>query len=399
MNKHLVLTIAGILVSTALATSALASGLSKPVLIGSKAIGMGGAVVGIADDPTAIFHNPAGITQLEGYSFYAGMDGIITQEDYKPAGGGATESAKNEFLPVPAFGFTTDHLKPVYFGLGLFFPHGNGGKFTTIPSASPANPNEGRIYSMEIAPAIAWDVHPTFKVGASFRIVRVSESLKGQAFLLPSGLDMLENLDVSGWGVSASVGALYKPWDFLSFGLNYRPKLVAQMDGDATFTGAGVLAAEITQELPTLLKAGVAVKPIEKLWLGLQYEFENNSEIEATNGTLAGTAISLPQSWTDSHTILFGAEYLALENLAVRAGYGKDLTDSIPDAAMNRVVGDIAAHEISAGLGYTWKGFDFSAAWNARFGERTIPVSATNLAPGKYEAMVQSISVGIGTSL
>ena len=48
-----------------LTTQAFASGLSKPVLIGPKAIGMGGAFVGVADDTTAMFHNPAGITQLK----------------------------------------------------------------------------------------------------------------------------------------------------------------------------------------------------------------------------------------------------------------------------------------------------------------------------------------------
>jgi len=33
---------------------------------GAKAAGMSTAFIGLADDPSAIFHNPAGITQLEG---------------------------------------------------------------------------------------------------------------------------------------------------------------------------------------------------------------------------------------------------------------------------------------------------------------------------------------------
>ena len=35
----------------------------------------------------------------------------------------------------------------------------------------------------------------------------------------------------------------------------------------------------------------------------------------------------------------------------------------------------------------------FGAAWNARFGDRKVPVNGTaNIAPGKYDAFVQMIS-------
>ncbi|HLG19748.1 MAG TPA: outer membrane protein transport protein [Bdellovibrionota bacterium] len=377
-----------------------ASGLSKPVYVGPKAIGMGGAFVGVADDPTAIYHNPAGITQLSGYQVEAGMDGLITAEEYTPPGGAPPENADTEFIPVPNFAFVSDFLKPVWLGIGVFFPHGNGGKYPTA-SAAPFNPTEGRIYSMEIAPAVAWKIIPELSLGGSLRMVRVSSELKGQA--LPGG-GTLEDLDQAGWGVGGSAALMFTPCPYFSLGVNYRTGVTADLTGTATFSGIpglGTLPSSLDQRLPTQVNVGLSAKPIEKLTVAVAYGWERNSEIEnlvLNVSAPVGTIIS-PQNWEDSHTIHFGGEYWILPELAGRLGYAKDLVDSIPDPAMNRVVGDIAAHEVSAGLAYKWSRYTFAGTWNARFGERDIPLNAVNPSPGHYDAIVQAISLAVGVSL
>ena len=374
-----------------------ASGLSKPVNVGPKAIGMGGAFVAIADDPTAIYHNPAGITQIKGHQFHLGMDGLITDLSYTPPAGTA-EKAKSEFLPVPSFGYVTDLGSPIFFGLGLFFPHGNGGKFSTA-SAIPSNANEGQIYSMELSPTVAWLVIPELSIGASLRVVRISSTLKGQA--LPTG-DVLTDLDLSGWAIGASAGFLYKPFKFFSIGANYRSQVSTKLDGDATFAVAGKLDARLKETLPTLVTAGIAVTPLENLTIGLSYGFERNSEVKTLTLELPAVATSIPspQNWSDSNTIHLGAEYWVLPPLALRFGYAKDLDGSIPDSANSRIIGDIAAHEVSAGVAYKWTRYTFGATWNARFGEREVPVSGTtNIAPGNYDAFVQMISLGVGINI
>lgn len=395
----------GFLFLIALLTNKLgfASGLSKPVIVGPKAIGMGGAFVGIADDPTAIFHNPSGITQMKGHHFYGGVDGLITDLDYTPPAGTA-ESAKTEYLPVPAFGYTTDIFSPISLGLGVFFPHGNGGKFETA-SAVVTNPLEGRIFSLEIAPAVAVEIIEGLSVGATLRVVRVASELKGQVLQLGAAVDVLNNLDVSGWGVGASAGVLYKPCKYFSLGANYRSKLNADLDGDAQFATSGNFGATVDQTLPTLVTAGVGLKPIDNLTVGISYGWERNSEIDQFKGDLktGGTTVStitIPQNWTDSHTFHIGGEYSVTEALAVRTGYAKDLVDSIPDTVMNRVIGDIAAHEISFGGSYKWHRYEFQITWNGRFGKRDVPVvGTTNVAPGNYDAFVNSVSFGVGINI
>ena len=139
---------------------------------------MGGAFVGIADDATAVYHNPAAITQQTKNVLYIGGDSLITNLDYTPTGG-VKESAEKEFLVVPSFSFIYPISQNTTFGLGVFFPHGNGGKFAT-PSAAPGNPLEGQIFSMELAPTLAYKTDFGLSLGASFRVVRIDSGIQGQ---------------------------------------------------------------------------------------------------------------------------------------------------------------------------------------------------------------------------
>ena len=387
-----------------ISTNLFASGLSKPVQVGPKAIGMGGAFVGVADDATAIYHNPAGITQIESdHSIQAGADILFAgKQDYTPPGGTA-EKIDREFIPVPQFGYVNNQLKILSFGLGVFFPHGNGAKYSTA-SATPGNPLEGRIFSMEISPTVAWQVIPELSIGASLRVTRISTSLQGQLIpppLLPA-LDTLENLETSGWGYGAAAGVLAKPLDWLRIGVNYRSKIKKDLGGDGTFTNIGDFDATFEDfVLPTLVTAGFSAQVLDELLLSFQYGWERNSEIEnfLINSPSLGN-ITLPQNWQDSHTFQFGAKYDVCKMASLLAGYSKDFNDSLPDTVMNRITGDIAAHDVTAGIIANFGKVNAGLSWNGRFGTRNIPVDGTNNpAPGEYDAFIHTISTSVGVNL
>jgi long-subunit fatty acid transport protein len=207
------------------------------------------------------------------------------------------------------------------FGLGVFFPHGNGGKFDpTPPSGSPANPNEGRIYSMEIAPAVAFEVVKGLSFGASLRATRISTDLKGQLVqLAPATFDTLDELSTSGWGYGASLGFLAQPTDWLRIGANYRSKITKTLSGDGSFAGLGNFDAKFKITLPTLITAGFAAQATERLLFSFQYGLERNSEVDnftVTSPNLGGGPATLPivQNWRDSHTYHFGGKYDVSKN-------------------------------------------------------------------------------------
>lgn len=391
---------------TLFTSQAFASGFSKPVNVGPKAIGMGGAFVGVADDTTAIYHNPAGMSQLKAdHNLQLGADTLITQQDYiSPTG--VTESAKREYLPVPNLGYVNRQLKMISLGVGVFFPHGNGGKFDpTVPSGSPANPNEGRIYSMEIAPAVAFEVVKGLSFGGSLRATRISTDLKGQLVQLgPTTFDTLDELSTSGWGYGASAGFLAQPADWLRIGGNYRSKINKTLSGEGSFAGLGNFDANFKITLPTLITAGFAAQATKNLLFSFQYGLERNSEVDTftvTSPDLGGAPATLPivQNWKDSHTFHFGTKLDVSKKLSLLAGYARDFNNSIPDAAMNRITGDIDAHEASAGLIVDLGRYNAGLAWNGRWGYRNIPNNGTNIAPGQYDAFLHTISANVGFSL
>ncbi len=59
------------------------------------AVGRGLAVVATADDPSAIFFNPAGLTQLKGNNLRAGLYAIDLDTQFTPNGGGNTFHNQN----------------------------------------------------------------------------------------------------------------------------------------------------------------------------------------------------------------------------------------------------------------------------------------------------------------
>jgi len=71
-------------------------------IVGAKAFGMGNAFVALADDPSAVFFNPAGLTQLNKPSVSLGLAPILPETDYDD-GKGTTLSAKPIAPVVPYF--------------------------------------------------------------------------------------------------------------------------------------------------------------------------------------------------------------------------------------------------------------------------------------------------------
>jgi long-chain fatty acid transport protein len=53
---------------------------------------MGSAFVAIADDPSAILHNPAGLAQVKGTNIYSGVTAVIPSTEYKSPSGASEET-------------------------------------------------------------------------------------------------------------------------------------------------------------------------------------------------------------------------------------------------------------------------------------------------------------------
>ena len=85
---------------------------------GSRAAGMGGACIAVADDATAIVWNPAGLSQLDRAELYCDISGIIEKKvdvdfDYD-----------SYSLTIETIEYNQKHISPNF--LGIAYPFGTG---------------------------------------------------------------------------------------------------------------------------------------------------------------------------------------------------------------------------------------------------------------------------------
>src|SRR5689334_518463 len=130
MHRQNKLSFLAILISVVLAQNASANGFALPDQ-DAFASARGEAFVATADNPSAIYYNPAGITQLEGNNLRGGIYGIYLDPTYRPPNGAPnaanTYHIENKLAAVPQF-FCTHTLEslPLSIGLGIYSPYGLG---------------------------------------------------------------------------------------------------------------------------------------------------------------------------------------------------------------------------------------------------------------------------------
>ncbi|MEY2427642.1 MAG: long-chain fatty acid transport protein, partial [Verrucomicrobiota bacterium] len=128
-----------------------------------EAIARGNAFVATADNPSAIYYNPAGITQLEGQQARAGMYLISADTDYtSPSGQKAHTDRTVQAVPQLYY---VNSLKnaPVSLGVGVYAPYGLGLDWGThSPFRTMAE--SGKLLYACVNPVVAWQVLPTLSI-------------------------------------------------------------------------------------------------------------------------------------------------------------------------------------------------------------------------------------------
>jgi len=350
----------------------LANGLNLNGL-GAKAVAMGGAFVGLADDFTAVFWNPAGIAQFDKkYIGFYGSD-IIPYMDYSLD------------VPVPGFGDVNlvdassrvshnlvgmaAYYQPVsdnlVVGFAAYVPSGlgiewDGADLAAISGVRP-NPNinwKSKIFIFSFSPVVAYKVNDQLSVGMTLNVnygsFNTSQWAGAAAVPIPPfALDLgQQNLEMTGWGIGATFGVLYKPSDMFSIGATFRTPSKIGFSGETTVSGIGQLAPLVGSALettadveadvtsPMWLSAGIAVKPTQSLTFTADAQYTQWSKVDVINLSFTDPAWvllmeqtegnKLALKWDSRVQIRFGAEYKLTEKFALRGGYYHD-----PSAAPN----------------------------------------------------------------
>jgi len=404
--------------------SVLANGLNLNSL-GTKAMTMGGAFVGLADDFSAIFWNPAGIAQFEQkyFGFY-GVD-IIPSGTYKFSVGPVTfvdaQTTTKHYLAGLA-AYYCPIADNVVAGIGFYTPSGLGAKWdgSDFKSLTFLKPYkwESKIEMFTIAPVLAFKVHELISVGASLNINYGMFGIKTHGGDKELDVDLGQyDESLGGWGVGATLGLLFKPNEKFSLGATVRTPSKISFSGDVEITNIGILGmipdtplygadipakTTVDREVtwPWWAAVGVAVKPIANLTLTGDIQWTQWSAIDVMESTYGDFFWSLivdaerPMHWKDVMQIRFGAEYRC-KSFSFRGGYYWDPSPA-PDRTMNVLLPSFDFNVLTAGIGYSLDGLNIEFGIEYLMGkERDVDYLKKQTDPGWKTAQAGTYNMNV----
>ncbi|MCC6139033.1 MAG: outer membrane protein transport protein [Nitrospira sp.] len=358
---------------------------------GTSASGQGNAFAAQADDPSALYYNPAGMTQLRGVQLMAG--GLLTggtTSFTSTSGANATGDRDGSLAwPAPAHLFITANLgdlgatslSGLTLGIGLTSPFGsvsryqeNGPqRFKATFSAMPL---------ISIKPTMAYQVTPDLSLGLGMDIYTFSDMLgEGhfeKQFISTGAVPVFGSagqraeLYGKGTAVGYNVSLLYtalrnsegKP--IANIGLVYRNQVALPLNGGILANGVKTSDASATFVLPQVFTGAIAIWPTRtaerewKLELDVDYvgwKSVRNLDIYLGNGSV----VPQPQNWRSTYSVMIGTEYRWLKmdslpewEMAVRAGYTNSPTQ-IPDLTFDPTIPSADVHIPAVGFGLVCK--------------------------------------------
>lgn len=416
----------GLAVILALASGLLGHGLNLNGF-GARAASMGGAFVGLADDFTAVFWNPAGLALMKKGTF--GLTGeILLPGSRFTLDSSFNMETKNKAYPAGLLGYFRPIGDRVVVGLGIYTLSGlgvdwnNTGFETALAYPTPPTfftpPLENYLWrsligSITLAPSIAVRITDRILFGVTFNFTDgfIQTDQWGTSAVLPAKPPTLVNLgqqslDIDGWGFGATFGLLVRPSDRLSFGLTYRTQSKMKQHGTMAIDNIGLLdlpgSSDTSLDVPspTWLAGGLAVKPIKDLTVTFDLQWTNWAKLSVLDlvfddpqwAAAMADESTMTLDWKNRLQIRCGLEY-AKGDFAVRAGYYNDPAPA-PAATMNVLIPSFTYNGLTAGFGYTKGGLKLDLGLEYLMGRtRTITLG---LMPGVYEMdiLVPMISLG-----
>ncbi len=315
-------------------------------------MGMGGAFTAVADDPTAIYWNGAGLTQLSGFNFILGGTLISPASTFRGISPQITEYKTDEQVFYPPHFFGSYKInKDWAVGLGFTVPFGLGtqwaddwvGKYLALKT---------ELMVFTVSPVVAYQITDGLSVSAAFvysfsnvEITRKNSQapFEGDAFV------QLKGDDNAAYGYN--LGLMYKPLETLSFGVSFHSQIKFDFKGTATSTTSqsqlesrlpnGDITAKLTT--PFNLAFGVAYDVLPELKFSADFQYVGWSSYDTLAVDFANPNfpdLASPRLYDDSYIVRLGSEIALSKQFDVLAGIYFDknpvkpeyLNPSLPDA-------------------------------------------------------------------
>lgn len=375
-----------------------------------KAQAQASAFTAQADNPSAIYYNPAGMSQLDGTQASINGRFLRLETEYENTLG-ISEDMQAEWAVVPSAYITSDFSTEKWtFGLGMFAPFGLSTSWSDTGLLRYVT-TDTSFNMVDINPSVAYQLLDELSIGAGidyYNVYSYKSELKQNFILADSDVEL--DVDADGWGFN--LGLLWKPREQHSFGLAYRSRVDLEFSGELKYenipAGLGfpsTITFNVTEDLtlPSIASGGYAFRPIDKLKLEFDVYWVEWSTIDRADIIDDDTGLLLSSTdadWDDTWVFALGGEYLLNERLALRAGYFF-MENAIPEATFNPSVPDSDLHGFNIGLGYTIDRVTLDFVYTLGiYKERDIDnnagAAAGTTVDGNYDSIIHVIGIGVG---
>lgn len=294
----------------------------------ARGVAMGGATLGHYHDASAVFANPALITDAKSKDLLFGLSLINPgmKLELQTQSGQREFSPKDQWFPPPFVFYTQGISDSLFFGIGLYTPYGLGilhspdwaGRFSSV---------ETKISTFNLNPNLAWKVNDRLSLAIGIDAQYFDITLTRN---IPK-LDMLLHNEADSIGFGGNAALAYKLTDTLGLGLTYRSEIIQELEGDASISGMPG-SYDIWEDftLPQSVSLGLNYTGIDRwdigaiaMWTGW-YSYDNLT-IHFKQPLLGlVNEYGSEKNWSESWRFGIGAEFTLSEFSSIAFGYVYD---------------------------------------------------------------------------
>lgn len=302
---------------------------------------------------SAIFWNPAAVTQTNGIEGEAHLTGVLPRSiiDTLPGtssallalGNTSIDNGKKALLGSMYTGYRYD--QNLYFGLAISAPFG----LSTVSSVPWPGQNlslNAEAKSLEANPIVGYKLNDTVSLAAGLRVMWAKAEFS-RALLPSAAAPNVASLEASDVGVGWNAGATITPWSGAELALGYRSTIKVSLDGNTVLPPIaplpGTFGVNGKATLPDQANFGIRQRITESTALLGTVEWQNwsvlqNVPFKFTSGPAAGAVATTSSfNYRDAWYFAVGGEHRLYSQTTLRAGIGYEVTpivDAVRDPAV-----------------------------------------------------------------
>jgi long-chain fatty acid transport protein len=361
-----------------------------------EGIARGNAFIATADNPAAIYYNPAGITQLEGQQAQAGIYLIHVGISYDSPTGAHVDN-KSSIQPVPQIHYVYAPKDfPLAFGLGIYVPYGLGMEFPGDSILRTAAIKGSLLYTT-INPVLAWRINPRLSVAVGPTLNYSQAEFERGLGGTPTDLFKFKG---DGFDAGFNAGVRWQPLERWVFGAKYHSATTVNYQGHSeaypyapppyyprTATGAEI-------RFPQFVVAGLSFRPTAD-W-NLEFDVDWTDWHSVRQIPFTGPPLpALPLNGISSLMYEFGVTRQLGRGYFCSLGYFYS-EKSGPDSTFNPIIPDSNLHLGGVGFGHRGQRWDWSLGFQVALGQRNVANDTANpAANGAYHIFNQALNLSV----